>query len=340
MAIITDGMAEASGKPHGRGTGLGHRIRAAAESTARLAGQGLRYPFRYRRLKELRARKKQIASQLRPATPFDGNAKASQPFCIDFLALERKGFIGRPFIRRRLARDMRAMRHRLLNRMHAFQLDDAASGDLRETIVMVTSCWSGEGKTFTAVNLALSLVLEDTVDVLLLDGDIIRPSLDKMFNINPQRGLVDFLSGSGENLAPYLWRAENGRLTILPAGQIAKAPRALFRGQAMSRFIHDVSNRYPERIVIIDTPPLLGGGEAPVLANHADHILLVVECGRASQSAVEDALDLLTTHENVSLVLNRCNEGDRLTSGASDRYGYYRQQSDFISASLSAGDIR
>lgn len=92
----------------------------------------------------------------------------------------------------------------------------------------------------------------------------------------------------------------------------------------MMRFITDISSRYPERIVIIDTPPLLGGGEAPVLANYADHILFVVECGRTSQSAVEDALDLLTTHENVSLVLNRCNEGDRLTSGANNEFGYYR----------------
>lgn len=95
----------------------------------------------------------------------------------------------------------------------------------------------------------------------------------------------------------------------------------------MGQFVADVPNRYRVRIVIVDMPPLLECGEAPVLANYADHILFVVQCGRAAQSAVEDALDMLTTHDNVSLVLNRCNEGDRLTSGSEGSYGYYRHQS-------------
>lgn len=315
-----ESMGEAAGG-HSATLKKGRRREPAGESVMRLATAALQFPSRYRRLKAVRARKKNMVSLLRPAAPFDGNATASRSFCIDFIALERKGFIGRPFVRRRLARDMRAMRHRLLNRMHAFRLDDADRGDLRKSVVMVTSCWSGEGRTFTAVNLALSLVLEDTIDVLLVEADVLKPSFHTMFNINTREGLVDYLSKAGKNLAPYLWRAENGRLTILPAGTVAEAPRTLFRSDAMARFIDDVSNRYPERIVIVDVPPLLSGGEAAVLVNHADHILFVVECGRTSQSAVEDALDLLTTHENVSLVLNRCNEGDRLTSGASGGYG-------------------
>lgn len=284
-----------------------------------------------------RKRQRDTPLQLRPATPFDTGATSSTPFNIDFKGLERKGFIGRPFVRRRLARDMRAMRHRLLNRMNAYRLGNRGAEAPADTVVMVTSCWPGEGKTFTAVNLALSLILEDSIDVLLVDGDIVRPSLHKMFNIDGSLGLVNYLAGDGTNLAPYLWRAENGRLTLLPAGITAESNRTLIRSGAMSRFMQDISSRYSERIVIIDTPPLLGGREAPLLANFADHILFVVECGRTSQSAVEDALDLLTTHDNVSLILNRCNEGDRLTSGGEGSYGYYRQQSsptgDVVSAS-------
>ena len=274
-----------------------------------------------------RKRQRDAPLQLRPAKPFDSDATSSTPFNIDFKGLERKGFIGRPYVRRRLARDMRAMRHRLLNRMNAYRLGGQGDEVLADTVVMVTSCWPGEGKTFTAVNLALSLILEDSIDVLLVDGDIVRPSLHKMFNIDGGLGLVNYLADDGPNLAPYLWRAENGRLTLLPAGATGESNRTLIRSGAMTRFMKDVSNRYSERIVIIDTPPLLGGREAPLLANYADHILFVVECGRTSQSAVEDALDLLTTHDNVSLILNRCNEGDRLTSGGEGSYGYYRQQS-------------
>ena len=274
-----------------------------------------------------RKRQRDAPLQLRPAKPFDSDATSSTPFNIDFKGLERKGFIGRPYVRRRLARDMRAMRHRLLNRMNAYRLGGQGDEVLADTVVRVTSCWPGEGKTFTAVNLALSLILEDSIDVLLVDGDIVRPSLHKMFNIDGGLGLVNYLADDGPNLAPYLWRAENGRLTLLPAGATGESNRTLIRSGAMTRFMKDVSNRYSERIVIIDTPPLLGGREAPLLANYADHILFVVECGRTSQSAVEDALDLLTTHDNVSLILNRCNEGDRLTSGGEGSYGYYRQQS-------------
>lgn len=316
-----ESIVEAAGR-HSTALKNARRRKPFGESLKRLAISTLLFPARYRRLKAVRARKKNLGSWLCPAAPFDGNATASRSFCIDFIALERKGFIGRPFVRRRLARDMRAMRHRLLNRMHAFRLDDADHGDVRKSVVMVTSCWPGEGRTFTAVNLALSLVLEDSIDVLLVEADVLKPSFHKMFNISPRKGLVNYLSKVDENLAPYLWRAENGRLTILPAGSVAVPTRALFRSDVMAKFICDVSNRYPERIVIVDVPPLLSGGEAAVLVNHADHILFVVECGRASQSAVEDALDLLTTHENVSLILNRCNEGDRLTSAGSDRYGH------------------
>jgi protein-tyrosine kinase len=273
-------------------------------------------------------RQRAAASQpLHPPAPFDSSATVSQPFSVDFRALERKGYIGRSSARRRLARDMRALRHRLLNRMHAFRLQDDDPSIQPEAIVMVTSCLPGEGKTFTAVNLALSIMLEDCIDVMLVDADIVNPSIDRTFGFRAERGLVDYLRIPEENLSPYLWRAENGRLTILPAGAATVGHRSLFRGGAMSRFVCDISRRYAERIVIVDSPPLLASGEAAVLANHADHILLVVECGRTAQSTLEDALDLLTTHDNVSLVLNRCNEGDRLTPGTNESYGFRRQQS-------------
>jgi len=105
-----------------------------------------------------------------------------------------------------------------------------------------------------------------------------------------------------------------------------QAPRELFRSDEMSRFIYDVSNRYSDRLVIVDTPPLLVTAEAPVLANHADQIIVVVQAGRTPQSALEDALDLLSAHDNVSLVLNRCNEGERLSIPDTYSYGYYQDE--------------
>jgi protein-tyrosine kinase len=166
------------------------------------------------------------------------------------------------------------------------------------------------------------LTLEDRVNVMLVDGDVIRPSVHTLFGVDGKTGLTDYLRVRDSDMSPYLWRAENAPLTVLPAGSSVQAPRELFRSDEMSRFIYDVSSRYSDRLVIVDTPPLLITAEAPVLANHADQILLVVQASRTSQTAVEDALDLLQAHDNVSMILNRCNEGDRLTASGYYGYGY------------------
>lgn len=246
---------------------------------------------------------------------------ASQSFRLNFKDLEKRGFICRPFTRGRLAEDLRLMKHRLMNRMNFFSLDADRQPGRQQNVIMVTSSWASEGKTFTATNLALSLALEDRVSVLLVDADVIRPAVHSIFGLPVADGLTDYLRVHQTELSPYLWRAENAPLAVLPAGGPIQSSRELFRSDDMSRFIYDVSNRYSDRLVIVDTPPLLVTAEAPVLANHADQIIVVVHAGRTPQSALEDALDLLPEHDNVSLVLNRCNEGERLTMPEYYNYG-------------------
>ncbi len=251
----------------------------------------------------------------------------SQTFRINFKEMEKRGFISRPFAGGRLAEDLRLMKHRLMNRMNFFSLDAHRTPGRSQNVIMVSSSWAGEGKTFTAANLALSLALEDRVSVLFVDADVIRPAVHTIFGLPVTDGLTDYLRIRQNDLTPYLWRAENAPLTVLPAGGPVQAPRELFRSDEMSRFIYDVSNRYSDRLVIVDTPPLLVTAEAPVLANHADQIIVVVQAGRTPQSALEDALDLLSAHDNVSLVLNRCNEGERLSIPDTYNYGYYQDDS-------------
>jgi protein-tyrosine kinase len=254
-------------------------------------------------------------------------ANTSQTFRLNFPELEKAGFVSRPFARKRLADDLRLLKHRLMNRMNFFSLDAHRTPGRRQNVVMVSSSWASEGKTFTAANLALSLALEDRVSVLLVDADVIRPAVHSIFGLPVTDGLTDYLRVRENDLSPYLWRAENAPLSVLPAGGPVQAPRELFRSDEMSRFIYDVSNRYSDRLVIVDTPPLLVTAEAPVLSNHADQILVVVQAGRTPQSALEDALDLLSAHDNVSLVLNQCNEGERLTTPEYYNYGFYQDSS-------------
>jgi protein-tyrosine kinase len=145
----------------------------------------------------------------------------------------------------------------------------------------------------------LSLLFEDSIDLFLVDENMKYPQIHNIFGINPQKGMADYIAEKQSRLTPSLWRAENARLTVLPSGNSAGVSRQLFQGGAMSRFVQEISTRYSDRMIIMDSLPLLSSGEAAVLANHADHILLVVQAGRTSQSAVEDALDMLSGHDNV-----------------------------------------
>ena len=138
--------------------------------------------------------------------------------------------------------------------------------------------------------------------------------------------LVTALVPGDARREPLVARAENAPLSVLPAGNPVQVPRELFRSDEMSRFIYDISSRYSDRLVIVDTPPLLVTAEAPVLANHADQILIVVQASRTAQSAVEEAVDILAAEDNVSLVLNRCGDSDRLTTPGYYGYGYYQQR--------------
>ncbi|MCA8927751.1 MAG: P-loop NTPase [Alphaproteobacteria bacterium] len=266
-------------------------------------------------------------SAARPASGFPARhseASVSQTFRINFKQMEKHGFVSRPFGRERLAKDLRLMKHRLMNRMNFFSLDAHRSTGRQQNVIMVTSSLASEGKTFTAANLAMSLALEDRVSVLLVDADVIRPSVQSIFGLTMREGLTDYLRMRETDLSPYLWRAENAPLSLLLAGSPVQAPRELFRSDEMSRFIFDVSNRYRDRLVIFDTPPLLVTAEAPVLSNHADQIVMVVQAGRTPQTTVEGALELLPAHDNVSLVLNRCNESERMTTPDYYGYGYYQ----------------
>ena len=259
-------------------------------------------------------------------SPGKDQQTGTQTFRINFKDMEKLGYISRPFARGRLPEDLRAMKQRLMKRMNFFSLDAHRTPGRQQNVIMVSSSWASEGKTFTACNLALSLALEDRVNVLLVDADVIRPSVHGLFGLPGTDGLTDYLRIRDNDLSPFLWRAENAPLSVLPAGSPVQSPRELFRSDEMSRFIYDVSSRYSDRLVIVDTPPLLVTAEAPVLAHHADQIIVVVQAGRTSQTALEDALDLLSAHDNVSLVLNRCNEGDRLTTPGYYGYGYYQER--------------
>jgi receptor protein-tyrosine kinase len=191
-------------------------------------------------------------------------------------------------------------------------------------LVVVTSARPGEGKTFTACNLALSVATERNRTVLLVDADVLRPSVAKTLGFEAGRGLVDFLIDDQLELADVLVNTNIPALTVLPAGSKHHLSAELLASNSMRRLTSELSQRYPDRIVIFDAPPLLATTEASILTGLMGQVVMVVEAEKTPQSLVKEALGMLNSNQIVGFVLNKTR--DALASNFSG-YGYGYQSS-------------
>jgi len=184
-------------------------------------------------------------------------------------------------------------------------------------LMMVTSSQPGEGKTFTALNLALSIASERDLTVLLVDADVVKPRLSAFFGVAAQTGLVDFLGDDSIALTDVLVATDIPSLTILPAGNTHHLTTELIASRNMRELAEALCRHNPDRIVIFDSPPLLATPEASVLAHLVGQIVMVVEAERTLQSHVREALALLDPDMIVGFVLNKTRK-----ALGSDYYGY------------------
>lgn len=185
-------------------------------------------------------------------------------------------------------------------------------------LVVVTSAFSGEGKTFTALNLGMSIAMEVDTTVLLVDSDVVRPSLSELLGLQRLPGLLDVLLDGAGGLSEVIVNTDMPRLKVLPAGSSHSRSTELLASEQMSRMAAELSARYPDRIVIFDAPPLLVTSQANVVAHLAGQIILVVEAGKTPQQAVKDAITQLGADKIIGTVLNKSHR-----SAGSGYYGYY-----------------
>lgn len=197
--------------------------------------------------------------------------------------------------------------------------DLQSAGQPRSNLIMVTSALSGEGKSFTAANLALSMVTELDHTVLLVDADVARPSLARMFGFEPELGLLDVLEDK-VGLQDVLLTTNIDKLSVLPSG--APRPRAteLLASDTMRSLLDEMASRYPDRIIVFDSPPLLLTTEASVLASHMGQIVMVVRAESTPQTAVQQALASIASHPVRLMVLNQVHQ--KMMSGTGYGYGY------------------
>lgn len=173
--------------------------------------------------------------------------------------------------------------------------------------VMVTSSLPGEGKTFCAINLAVSLAMELDRSVILVDADTVRPSVLQGLGIQDgMRGLMDVLVEGGSLTDDLVRRTNIGRLGIVPSGTHRANATELLASDMMRTLVEDLSDRRRDQIVIFDSPPLLVASESAALASHMSQILMVVAAKQTTEVALREALKRLDgCNCPVSLVLNK-----------------------------------
>lgn len=245
-------------------------------------------------------------------------ALQSREFEIDFERLKTFGFISPDGRRSRVSEEFRLIKRRLMQRMSLNARTNRKQRG-REHVILVTSSRPSEGKSFIATNLALSIILDEGLNVMLVDADVARPSISNIFGLrNDLPGLTDLLLGQEGRLSDVLLRESNLPLSFLAAGGAVDSATDLFGGDDMRQLVTDIASRYTDRIIIFDAPPLLASTEPVALAEHAGQTVLVVDAERTSRTAIDSALDLLETDQNVNLVLNKTTVRNR-----TEQFGSY-----------------
>ncbi|GFO57781.1 polysaccharide biosynthesis protein [Geomonas silvestris] len=195
------------------------------------------------------------------------------------------------------------------------------TGETFRNALMVTSALPNEGKSLTAVNLALSLAQELDHTVLLVDADLRRPSVHHYLNVEQGVGFSEVLSGEvglGEAIIP----TGMGKLSIIRSGRTIDNPSELFTAQRTRAIIQELKTRYPDRYIIFDTPPVLPFAESRSLAHLVDGVLFVIMERLASQVNIREALDSLKGCPVLGTIYNAA-----AVDRADGRYSYYRDYS-------------
>lgn len=258
-----------------------------------------------------------VAAPARPAVQTENHPSRTPVVTKNAICtLKREGTIDWSGARTPIMEEIRLIKRRLLRR--AFDSDVLETPASR--LVMITSAKPGEGKTFTATNLALSISLEEDQNVLLIDADIQRQSLRRNLGIKALSGFVDLLLDPEMTLSDVVLSTDIPRLKVLPAGMVNDRAPELLGGGRMCAMIEAMMEQFPQHVIIFDSSPCLVNSDAATLASHVGQALLLVEADRTQEHEVAAALRLLTECPNVSLVLNKARPGRSTSYGG---YGAY-----------------
>lgn len=256
---------------------------------------------------------------MEPAVEIPDDA-AVDPSLVDisFAGLNLEGILSPQSGRSRLDEEYRMIKRPLLVR--AFDGHNLAGRPLN--LIMVTSAISGEGKTYTTLNLAISIAMELDRTILMVDSDLAKPSLSRLLGINDRPGFTECLKDQSLDLGQFLLKTDVPKLSVLPAGTRNNRATELLASNSMRARLEELSSRYSDRIVLFDSPPLLATSESSVLASHMGQVAVVVEYGATPRFMIKEALQLLHNEDSVSLILNKTRDDFLAKHVGGYGYGY------------------
>jgi receptor protein-tyrosine kinase len=233
---------------------------------------------------------------------------------IDLARLHAAGLVTPDAPESKLLHELRVIKRPLILNAQGKTAGPVANGNL----IMVTSSLPGEGKSFLSVNLAMSIAMEVDSRVLLVDADVVRPTIPKVLGLPPAPGLMDVITNPDLGVSDVMLKTNIERLSLILAGTPRRDSSELLASEAMHALVRELGERYPDRIIVFDSPPLLATTEARVLASYMGQVVLVVEAERTTHGTLESAL---ATIENCPVVNTVLNKAPMSESGS--YYGYY-----------------
>jgi receptor protein-tyrosine kinase len=239
--------------------------------------------------------------------------RRSREVTLDLEQLNSSGYLVPGQNRTALAEQMRIIKRPLL----ANARGEGAEPVERANLIQVVSALPGEGKTFVAMNLAMSIAMEVDHSVLLVDADVLRPSVLDRYGLDSAPGLLDVLSDRHIDLADVLLRTNVPKLSLLPAGTASLKSTELLASDAMERLLDELAAKYADRIIVFDAPPLIPTTESRVLASRVGQVVMVVEADSTTRAQAAQAYAALEQCPVVLSVLNKSHQR------SSEAYGYY-----------------
>lgn len=233
---------------------------------------------------------------------------------VDLAGLREGGYITPDMPPNLMSEEFRIIKRSIL--LNAFSKGTQKSKN--SNVVLVTSSNPGEGKTFCAINLGLSIATEQDTTVLLIDADFSKPEVLNRLGVSGGRGLMDVVADSDLDLQDCLVRTNIPNLVLLPAGRQHNLTTELLASERMETIVEEIANRYPDRLIIFDSPPVLASSAASVLALYMGQTVFVIKAEETSEPQIKESLNMISACENINLLLNQTKY-----SGSNKRFATY-----------------